>query len=307
MSGAIASPLLTVTAPRAMQRWSDAARAAGKRVGFVPTMGYLHDGHISLVHEARKRCDVVVASIFVNPLQFGANEDLSRYPRDIERDTRLLTEAGTDALFLPQARDIYPEGFETTVTVANVTQGLCGASRPTHFAGVTTVVAKLFNIVKPHVAVFGRKDYQQFVAIKRMAADLAMDIEIIGAPIIREADGLAMSSRNAYLSPSERRAALCLSRALTAAQAAWAAGERNATELLAIARREIDAEPLARLDYANVVDVESMKDIDVIGETALMALAVLVGKTRLIDNCVLSDPPATGHRARVTASLEVHR
>ena len=278
----------TINDPRAMQRWADAARAAGQRIGFVPTMGYLHAGHISLVHEARKRCDVVVASIFVNPLQFGANEDLSRYPRDIERDTRLLSEAATDVLFLPDAASIYPEGFQTTVTVANVTRGLCGASRPTHFAGVTTVVTKLFHLVKPHVAVFGQKDYQQLVAIRRMVADLAMDIEIVGGPIVREADGLAMSSRNAYLSPPERRAALCLSRALAAAQAKLAAGERNASKLLAAARAQIGAEPLARLDYANLVDADTMDDVEMIGDAALLALAVFVGKTRLIDNRILA-------------------
>jgi pantoate--beta-alanine ligase len=282
-----------------MQRWADAARADGKRIGFVPTMGYLHAGHISLVHEARKHCDVVVASIFVNPLQFGANEDLSRYPRDLDRDTQLLAEAGTDALFLPQARDIYPEGFQTTVTVANVTQGLCGTSRPTHFAGVTTVVAKLFNLVKPHVAVFGQKDYQQLVTIRRMVADLAMDIEIVGAPIMREADGLAMSSRNAYLSPAERRAALCLSRALAAAQTVLDEGTVSALDLLSAARGVIESEPLAKLDYASVVDPETMNEISIANGPVLLALAAFVGKTRLIDNRLLA-PRATSDEKRET-------
>jgi len=277
----------TISAPGDMQRWGDSARAAGKRIGFVPTMGYLHDGHISLVHEARRRCDTVVASIFVNPLQFGANEDLSRYPRDIERDTALLTEAGTDVLFLPQASDIYPEGFQTTVAVAGVTQGLCGTSRPTHFAGVTTVVAKLFHIVKPHVAVFGQKDYQQLVTIRRMVTDLCMDIEIVGGPIVREADGLAMSSRNAYLSPAERGAARCLSRALAAAEAEYGDGERNAAALLSAATRVIEDEPVARVDYANIVDPESMQDVESANGPVLIALAAFVGKTRLIDNRVL--------------------
>jgi pantoate--beta-alanine ligase len=277
----------TVSDPRAMQRWSDAARADGRRIGFVPTMGYLHAGHLSLVHEARAHGDAVLASIFVNPLQFGANEDLSRYPRDVERDTRLLTEAGTEVLFLPEATTLYPEGFQTTVTVANVTRGLCGVSRPTHFAGVTTVVAKLFHIVKPHVAVFGQKDFQQLVAIRRMVADLSMGIEILGGPIVREADGLAMSSRNAYLSPAERRAGLCLSGGLAAAEAAFAAGERNAVELLWAARAVIEAEPLARLDYANVVDPDSMNDVETASGPVLMALAAFFGKTRLIDNRLL--------------------
>lgn len=277
----------TIGDPGAMQRWSDTARASGRRIGFVPTMGYLHEGHLSLVYEARRRGDAVVASIFVNPLQFGANEDLSRYPRDIERDTRLLREAGIDILFLPEARDMYPEGFQTTVMVANVTQGLCGTSRPTHFAGVTTVVAKLFHIVKPHVAVFGQKDFQQLITIKRMVVDLCMDIEVVGAPIVREADGLALSSRNAYLSPAERRAGLCLSRALAAAEEAHASGERNAARLLASARSVIDAEPLARLDYANVVDPESMQDVESAHGPVLMALAAFFGRTRLIDNRIL--------------------
>jgi pantoate--beta-alanine ligase len=250
-------------------------------------MGYLHAGHLSLVHAARRRSDVVVASIFVNPLQFGADEDLSRYPRDIERDTAMLAEAKADVLFLPGARDIYPPGFQTKVEVAGVTQGLCSSSRPTHFAGVTTVVAKLFHIVKPHVAVFGQKDFQQLIAIRRMVTDLCMDIRIIGAPIVREADGLAMSSRNAYLSEAERRAALCLSRALAAAQAAYDAGERDAAALLAPARAEIAAEPLAQLDYATIVDPQSMQEAANAMSPVLMALAVSFGNTRLIDNRIL--------------------
>ena len=235
---------------RDMQHWADAARARGQRIGLVPTMGYLHAGHLSLVAEARQRADVVVASIFVNPLQFGANEDLDRYPRDLERDTQLLTEAGTDVLFLPDAQAMYPEGFQTHVEVERVTRGLCGASRPTHFRGVTTVVAKLFNMVKPHVAVFGQKDFQQLVAIQRMVADLSFDIEIVGAPIVREADGVAMSSRNAYLSPAERAAARCLSRRWRRRRRWSTRGESDGLRILAAARRVIADEPLARLDYA---------------------------------------------------------
>jgi pantoate--beta-alanine ligase len=255
------------------------------------------------VHEARRRCDAVVASIFVNPLQFGANEDLSRYPRDIERDTALLTEAGTEVLFLPQAKDMYPAGFQTTVTVESVTRGLCGASRPTHFAGVTTVVAKLFHLVKPHVAVFGQKDYQQLVAIRRLVSDLCMDIEIVGGPIVREGDGLAMSSRNAYLSEAERRAALCLSRGLAAAEAEFEGGERNAAALLSAATRVIEAEPVARLDYANIVDPETMQDVESARTPVLIALAAFFGKTRLIDNRILdarSEKRATNDEPRAT-------
>ncbi len=272
---------------RAMQDWSDAARRRGERIGFVPTMGYLHDGHLSLVTESRRRTAVTVASIFVNPLQFGANEDLSRYPRDIANDTRLLTDAGTDALFLPDVSEMYPEGFQTTVTVERVTQGLCGTSRPTHFRGVTTVVAKLLNMVKPDVAIFGRKDYQQLVAIQRMVRDLNFDIEIVGAPIVREADGLAMSSRNAYLSPTERAAALCLSKALNAAQAAVGRGETDARQILEAVRALIDGEPLARLDYATLADPQTLEEVSAVNGATLLALAVYVGTTRLIDNCTL--------------------
>ena len=280
----------TINTVKDMQHWSDAARTRGQRIGFVPTMGYLHAGHLSLVAEARRRADVVVASIFVNPLQFGANEDLARYPRDIERDSQLLTAAGTDVLFLPDVKEMYPEGFQTTVTVERVTRGLCGASRPTHFQGVTTVVAKLFNMVKAHVAVFGQKDFQQFVAIRRMVVDLNFDIEIVGAPIIREADGLAMSSRNAYLSTPERHAARCLSRALHAAATLAERGEDDALRILAAARRVITDEPRARLDYAALVDLDTLEDVTTVRAPALLALAVHIGKTRLIDNCVLSIP-----------------
>ena len=278
----------TIATVPEMQRWADAARARGQRIGFVPTMGYLHAGHLSLLAEARQRADVVVASIFVNPLQFGANEDLARYPRDIERDTKLLTDAGTDVLFLPDVKEMYPEGFQTAVTVDRVTRGLCGASRPTHFQGVTTVVAKLFNMVKAHVAVFGQKDFQQLVAIRRMAADLNFDMEIIGAPIVREPDGLAMSSRNAYLTNPERQAALCLSKALRAAEEQVRRGETDALRVLAAARRIVTDERLARLDYAALVDPDTLEDVTTVRTPTLLALAVHFGKTRLIDNCILS-------------------
>lgn len=279
-----------LNAVTAMQQWSEARRAAGRRIGFVPTMGYLHEGHLSLIHEARRRSDCVVASIFVNPLQFGAHEDLTRYPSDIPRDTELLAGAGTDVIFLPAVEAMYPPGAQTTVVVDRLTRGLCGASRPTHFRGVTTVVAKLFNIVKPHVAVFGRKDYQQYAVIKRMVADLDFDIEIVGAPLVREADGLAMSSRNAYLSTAERKAALCLSRALRHAAALVDAGETDAGKVLDGVRERIGSEPLAHLDYAELVDADTLEAVAAVSGRTLLAVAAFVGKTRLIDNLVLNEP-----------------
>lgn len=278
----------TITDIRRMQEWADAARGRGRRISFIPTMGYLHAGHLSLVREARRHSDATVASIFVNPLQFGASEDLNRYPRDLKRDTALLTEMGTDVLFLPDAKTMYVDGFQTSVTVDRVTRGLCGASRPVHFAGVTTVVAKLFNIVKPHVAVFGCKDFQQLVAIRRMVLDLNFDIAIVGAPIIREADGLAMSSRNAYLSASDRQAARCLSKALAAAQSHVDRGEVDGLRILATARRIVTDEPLARLEYATLTDPETLDEVSTVNAPTLLALAAHFGKTRLIDNCILS-------------------
>ncbi len=280
----------TITTVRDMQRWADATRNRGERIGLVPTMGYLHAGHLSLVEHARQRADRTVASIFVNPLQFGAHEDLERYPRDVERDTRLLSEAGTDVLFLPDGKAMYPEGFQTSVSVERVTRGLCGAARPAHFRGVTTVVAKLFNIVRPHVAVFGRKDYQQLVAIRRMVADLNFGIEIVGAPIVREADGLAMSSRNAYLSQPERLAARGLSAGLAAAQAQVAGGETDGLRILAAARGVIMEQSITRIDYATLVDPETLEEVTTCNGSTLLALAVFIGKTRLIDNCILESP-----------------
>ena len=277
----------TISTVHEMQQWADAARTRGERIGFVPTMGYLHDGHISLVGEAQRRSTLTVASIFVNPLQFGANEDLARYPRDLEGDRRRLTDAGTDVLFLPDAAAMYPEGFQTSVSVEHVTTGLCGAARPGHFRGVTTVVAKLFNMVKPHVAVFGCKDYQQLVTIRRMVADLNFDIEIVGAPIVREPTGVAMSSRNAYLSPAERAAALCLSRALAAADALVRAGETDGMRILAAARQVIAEEPLARIDYVTLADADTLDEVGTLTGPTLLALAVHIGRTRLIDNRIL--------------------
>lgn len=277
-----------IVATAEMRAWADQVRGAGRRIGLVPTMGYLHDGHLSLVAEARRRADLCVASIFVNPLQFGPSEDLARYPRDLERDRAVLIAAGVDVLYLPAAAEMYPDGFQTAVTVSRVSGGLCGRSRPGHFEGVTTVVTKLFNAVKPHVAVFGEKDFQQLAVIRRMATDLDTGIEVVGAPIVRESDGVAMSSRNAYLNGDERRAARCLSRALTAGGVAFAAGARQAAAVLASVRAVLEAEPLARIDYAELVDAERLEPIESIDRPALLALAVFVGRTRLIDNTVLA-------------------
>jgi pantoate--beta-alanine ligase len=280
--------MLEIDNPAAMRTWADDARAAGKRIALVPTMGYLHDGHLRLVAEARRRADVCVTSIFVNPLQFGANEDLSKYPRDLARDRAALDRAGVEVLYLPSAESMYPSGFQTELNVTGVSEGLCGRSRPGHFRGVATVVTKLFNAVKPHVAVFGEKDFQQLAVIRRMTADLDLGIEIVGVPIVREADGLAMSSRNAYLSPAERSAARCLSQALAAARTAFARGARRADALLAPVRAVLTAEPLARIDYAELVDAESMRPVEQVDLPAVLALAVFIGRTRLIDNTVLA-------------------
>ena len=277
----------TINAPRLMQRWADQAREAGQRIGLVPTMGYLHEGHLSLVREARRRCDRCVVSIFVNPLQFGPREDLDKYPRDLERDVALLGQVGVDVVYVPAVAAMYPEGFQTEVQVTEVTRGLCGALRPGHFRGVTTVVAKLFNTVKPHVAVFGEKDFQQLVTIRRMVADLDFDVEIIGAPIVREADGIAMSSRNAYLSAAERQAARCLSRALAAGRQLVERGERRVAAVCDTVRRTLAAEPLARVDYVELVDAATLRPVDEINGPTLLALAVFIGRTRLIDNALV--------------------
>lgn len=277
-----------IATPREMQAWADGVRGKGERIGLVPTMGYLHEGHLSLVEVARRHAGRCVASIFVNPLQFGANEDLASYPRNPERDRALLQEAGVDVLFHPDAAAMYPAGFQTDVSVRDVTQGLCGATRPGHFRGVTTVVAKLFNAVKPHVAVFGMKDFQQCVTVRRMVRDLDFDVEVLAAPIVREADGLAMSSRNAYLSDTERPAARCLVLALRVAEDLARSGERHGPVLVKAVRDVIGQEPLARIDYVELVDPDSMAGIESLDHSALLALAVFIGRTRLIDNTLLN-------------------
>lgn len=267
-----------------------AARSALRgTVGFVPTMGYLHAGHISLVQQAKRDCDSVVASIFVNPTQFGPSEDLAAYPRDILGDLKKLEDAGVDLVWLPTPEIMYPSGFNTWVDVDGITNVLEGAARPGHFRGVSTVVAKLFNAVQPHKAYFGQKDAQQVAVIRQMTRDLNFPIEIVVGPTVREPDGLAMSSRNAYLSADQRQAATVLNRALNAAKAAFNAGERNAETLRGVMRASIQAEPLAKLQYASCADPLTLQELDTIKGGALLSMAVYVGKTRLIDNIILGD------------------
>ncbi|NPV70273.1 MAG: pantoate--beta-alanine ligase [Firmicutes bacterium] len=269
-----------------------AARAAGKIVGFVPTMGYFHDGHLTLMRRARERCGFVVVSLFVNPLQFGPSEDFSHYPRDPERDSRLAESTGIDVLFIPSTEEMYPEGFKTHVEVGEITGVLCGRSRPGHFRGVATVVTKLFNIVQPDVAFFGEKDYQQVVVVTQMVRDLNMPLDIVPVPTVREPDGLAMSSRNVYLSPEERRAALVLNRSLRQALEMARSGERVARRLRDLVAHSIAREPLARIDYVEIRHPVTLKEIEDLGDGAVLAVAVYFGKTRLIDNVAL--PPLRG-------------
>ena len=256
-------------------------------VGLVPTMGYLHEGHLSLVRRARQECDQVVVSIFVNPTQFGAQEDLSRYPRDLERDLRLLEPLGTDLVWLPTAGIMYPPGFQTWVEVETITRPLEGAMRPGHFRGVATVVAKLFNAVQPEKAYFGQKDAQQAAVIRRMARDLDFPVEIVICPIVREPDGLAMSSRNVYLDPEQRKAATVLYRSLSAAKQAYQAGERDAEEIRETMKEVLRKEPLAEVQYVSCADYDTLEELETVSGRALLSLAVLIGKTRLIDNMVL--------------------
>lgn len=270
-----------------MREWSAGERRQGRRIAFVPTMGFLHDGHMSLVSDARKRADRVVVSIFVNPAQFGPGEDYAGYPRDFARDRRLLDGAGVDVLFYPSVHEIYPEGFDARIEIRELSKPLCGGFRPGHLGGVATVVAKLFNIVRPEVAIFGRKDYQQLQIIRRLALDLNFAVEIIGHPIVREGDGLAMSSRNAYLSLEERHAAPCLYRALRRAEELVGSGERSARAIMGAARDEIAREALARIDYVSLCDPESLKEVGMVRDGVLLALAVRIGRARLIDNVIL--------------------
>jgi pantoate--beta-alanine ligase len=270
-----------------MQRIASCLRREGKTLGVVPTMGFFHEGHLSLMRRARAECDVVIVTLFVNPMQFGPHEDFAAYPRDFERDGQLAAAAGVDLLFAPTTEAMYPDGYETVVTVEKLTQPLCGASRPGHFRGVTTIVAKLFHITQPHRAYFGLKDYQQCKVIQKMVKDLNFDITIVPCPIVREPDGLAMSSRNAYLRPAERQAALSLNRSLRRAEEMVEAGERNARAVRDAVRAMIAAEPLAQIDYVEVVDAETLQPVEEIAQKTLVALAVKIGRARLIDNTVL--------------------
>jgi len=274
-----------------MQRFSDALRAGGKRIGFVPTMGYFHEGHLSLMRIARERADVVVISIFVNPTQFGPDEDLEDYPRDFERDREMAESVGVDVIFNPSVDQMYPDRYQTYVTVQEVSKDLCGPSRPVHFRGVATVCTKLFCAVKPHFAVFGEKDYQQLQVINRLVLDLGMDLEIVPGPTFREPDGLAMSSRNVYLSPAERKSALSLRKALEEARRLFDSGEQSVEAIVEGASRTIREYEGTRIDYVKVADAASC--IPLSGEIegdCVLALAVYLGKTRLIDNMVFRLP-----------------
>ena len=265
------------------QKWHQ----AGKIIAFVPTMGYFHQGHLSLISEGKKQGDVLVVSLFVNPIQFGPKEDLAAYPRDLQRDASLAEKQGTDVLFVPEEKEMYPEGYQTYVEVTQLTKYLCGVSRPGHFKGVTTVVAKLFNIIRPHIAIFGLKDYQQYIVIKRMVMDLNYPIKIIGCPIIREPDGLAMSSRNVYLTSKQRTSALSLYKSLNIAQEMVNKGEKKAKTIIEAVTTFIQKRPYTKIDYVKLCDPETLEELEEIRGNALLALAVKVGKARLIDNTIL--------------------
>ena len=259
----------------------------GLTIGFVPTMGYLHEGHASLMHRAKKECDKVVASIFVNPMQFGVNEDLDSYPRDLQTDAKLCESIGVDLIFHPEVEEMYEQGFCSFVDMNGLTKELCGKSRPIHFRGVCTVVSKLFNIVTPDKAFFGQKDAQQLAVIRRMVKDLNMDIEIVGCPIIREEDGLAKSSRNTYLNEEERKAALILSQTICLGERLVRDGVRDAKALVDAMKENIAREPLAKIDYVEVVSMDTIEKIELLEGAVLVAMAVYIGKTRLIDNFIV--------------------
>ncbi len=277
-----------------MQEIARQARGTGKKIAFVPTMGALHDGHLSLVRRARELGDLVVVSVFVNPRQFAPEEDYTRYPRDLARDTDLCIQEGVDHLFVPEAEEMYPSGYRTFVEVEGLSSILEGLSRPAHFRGVTTVVLKLLNIVKPHFAFFGQKDAQQSIIVRRMAKDLNLDVEIVVAPIVRHEDGLALSSRNAYLGPAERAAATVLSRALAKARGmVEREGVRDARAIEAALHSVLEEEPRARVDYVAVVDASTLEEVDQLSGDTLIPLAVHIGGTRLIDNVIVRPPAAS--------------
>ncbi len=276
-----------ITAIDHMQQQTRRLLHTGKTIAFVPTMGYMHEGHLALVREGRKHGDTLIISIFVNPTQFGPAEDFQAYPQDLDRDVRLAASEGVDIIFAPEAEAMYDTAYQTYVGLEVLPRYLCGASRPGHFRGVATVVTKLFHIVKPHVAIFGEKDYQQLVIIRRMVRDLNSDIRIIGVPIVREPDGLAMSSRNAYLSEEERESALSLFQAVQQAEKNVAQGVRDASQLIHEASELIRSYPYTKIEYVALCDPETLKDVDRVDGPTLIALAVWVGKTRLIDNTIL--------------------
>ena len=276
-----------IAAVQEMQERSDALRAAGYTIALVPTMGFLHEGHLELMRVGKQHTDRLIISIFVNPTQFGPGEDLDRYPRDTDGDLQKARDVGVDMVFMPSAKEMYPHGFQTRVQVEDLPLHLCGLSRPGHFDGVATVVAKLFNITKPHMAVFGQKDYQQLAIISRMVMDLNMDIQILGVPTVREPDGLAMSSRNSYLSPEERMSALCLKKSIDLAGELFHGGEVRAEAVIDAVRSLVLSHPCTEIDYVALCDPVTLENVDRLEEETLLALAVRVGKTRLIDNCLL--------------------
>jgi pantoate--beta-alanine ligase len=283
-----------ISSLRQMKEASARLKRAGRTIGFVPTMGYLHEGHLSLVRASKRAADATVVSIFVNPTQFGPREDLAKYPRDLARDARMLRAEGVDILFCPKAAEMYPPGFKTYVDVHDLQNTLCGRSRPIHFRGVCTVVLKLFHIVRPDTAFFGQKDAQQTVIIRRMVRDLDLEVRIVAGPTVRNADGLALSSRNAYLSPEERRAALVLTKSLKEAKMMVSRGQRRAAVLIGRIRSRLRAEPLAREDYVAVVDAKDLEPLSLVKDRALIALAVYIGRTRLIDNVTVRVKAQTG-------------
>ncbi|NCO50502.1 MAG: pantoate--beta-alanine ligase [Deltaproteobacteria bacterium] len=284
--------MLILDSVAAMQQWSQARRQAGQDIAFVPTMGFLHQGHVSLLDAARKAADLLVLSIFVNPTQFGAGEDFDTYPQDLAKDTHLAKKAGVDVVFVPPAAQMYPQGYNSWVEVAGITEVLCGASRPGHFRGVTTVVNKLFNIIAPRVAFFGNKDFQQLAVIRRMVKDLNLPVDIVGLPIVREADGLAMSSRNSYLAQEERQQALCLSQAIAQAQQLAKNGELRVTEILHRLRMSIESHLLVKIDYLKICHQDSLQEQMLVDENSVLLLAVFIGRTRLIDNAFVLEPVA---------------
>jgi len=270
-----------------IQARANRLRRAGKTIAFVPTMGFLHAGHLSLMREGRKQADDLVVSIFVNPMQFGPGEDLEAYPRDFEKDIKLCRQAGVEAVFAPAPDELYVRNFQTYVALEKLPHHLCGLSRPVHFRGVATIVTKLFNIVKPHIAIFGQKDFQQLAVIRQMVRDLNFDIEIVGGPTVREPDGLAMSSRNTYLTPAQRTSALCLYQSLQSAREMVKEGERNASKIIVATTELIESGPETQIDYVTICDPDTLEDVAAIEKPVLMALAVKVGRPRLIDNMIL--------------------